>query len=266
MDLMKVTSNVASRDSISTTTKNVAAKNLNGNVPMANASRKLPNVTVKPNVLMDLMKVTNNVASTNIHSTTSKDVDAQHPTGPVPMDLASQWVTTAMDQSNAKMALMSQWVKMERPSAASRNIHSTTTKNVVVKKTNGNVPTVNVSTTPLVVMVNHNVMTHLMSLTRVASTVTSSTTPSSVAVTLRLSGPAKISLASQSTNSVTVKPNVLINPMRVMTHAASRTSSSTTIRNAAASTLNSNVPMETASFSKKDVTVKSNVLINLMNF
>jgi hypothetical protein len=229
---MKVMPTAASRVTVSTTTKNVAARNPNGNALTETASRKLKDVTVKLNAPINLTSLIDNVASTNIHFTTSPDAAAPSLIGPVLTVTVSQWLSTVMDRSNAKMAQMSQWVRMVSPDAASRNIHSTTTRNVVVKRTNGNVPTETASTKLKCVTVKLNAKMHLMRTTNVVSMVTNSTTPKSVAATLRLNGPVKISLAFQMTNFVMVKLSVLINLMREMIRAASRTSSSIMIRNA----------------------------------
>jgi hypothetical protein len=102
-----------------------------------------------------------------------------------------------MVPSNAQMVLMNQWDLMEYQHAASRNIHSTTIKNVVVKLTNGNVLMVTVSTRLLGAMVLLNAKMHLMKMNLAASMDTSSTIPSNVDVIQRLNGPVTMVNASQ---------------------------------------------------------------------
>jgi hypothetical protein len=75
MDLMKVTKIVASKSSHSTTTKNVAAKNMNGNVTLEIVFLRPTSVMVLPNAKMSLMKETRSAASRTSNSTMSIDVD-----------------------------------------------------------------------------------------------------------------------------------------------------------------------------------------------
>jgi hypothetical protein len=76
MDLMKVTRNVASRNTRSMMMLDVAVVRTNSNVPTRNALANLKCAMVLPNVQMDLMKVELSAALTSISSTTLRSVAA----------------------------------------------------------------------------------------------------------------------------------------------------------------------------------------------
>jgi hypothetical protein len=76
MDLMKVTKIVVSKSSHSTTTKNVAANKVNSNARTVIVSKRSNTVMVLLNAQMDLMKVTNFVASEVSRTTSTNNVDA----------------------------------------------------------------------------------------------------------------------------------------------------------------------------------------------
>lgn len=73
---MKVTRDVASRNSDSTMMLDVVAKAINSNVPTRCASRRLNFAMVLPNVKMDLMRVKLSAVSENIASITLMSVAA----------------------------------------------------------------------------------------------------------------------------------------------------------------------------------------------
>jgi BRCT domain type II-containing protein len=125
-------------------------------------------VTAKPNVVMDLMKVTRNVASRNTPSMTIRDVAAtQKPSGLVPTVTVSPMLDTVTVKLSAKIDLMK-----VKTSAASRNTLTTTSKFVAATQTlNSPVIMVNVSQKLADVMVKPNAKMDLMKVTKnVAST------------------------------------------------------------------------------------------------
>jgi len=89
MDLMKVTRNAASRNTLSITTKSVAANKINSNVVTVTASTRVIFVTVKPSAQMVLTKVMLIAALENSHSITTKNVAAKMMNGNVTMVIAS---------------------------------------------------------------------------------------------------------------------------------------------------------------------------------
>jgi hypothetical protein len=113
MDLMRVILTAASKTSDSTTTKNAAAKNPNGNVPTVSASLRQTVVMVKPNVLMSLMKVTKTVASRTTNTTTLEDVVViQKPSGSAQTVSASITLCTVTEHLNVPINPMKEWVNL----------------------------------------------------------------------------------------------------------------------------------------------------------
>jgi hypothetical protein len=105
---------------------------------------------VKNNVLMDLMMVTNNVASKVSTSTTSRDVVAtQKLSSPAPTENALKTVNTVMEKLNAPMDLM-----IAPNNAASEDTASTTLRfAVAIQRVSGDVLTVTASKKTIFVMV-----------------------------------------------------------------------------------------------------------------
>jgi hypothetical protein len=158
-----------SRSSHSTTIKDVDVLTLRLPVSMVIVSLQRMPVTAKPNVVMDLMKVTRNVASRNTPSMTIRDVAAtQKPSGLVPTVTVSPMLdTVTVKNFSAKIDLMK-----VNTIAASRNTLTTTSKFVAATQTlNSPVIMVNVSQKLADVMVKPNAKMDLMKVTKnVAST------------------------------------------------------------------------------------------------
>jgi len=130
IDLMKVKTSAASKNTLTTTCKFVAAtQTLNSPVIMVNVSQKLADVMVKPNAKMDLMKVTNNVASTSSPSMMMLDVAVKRTNSNVPIRNASAKPIFVMVKLNAPMVLMNLTTTV-----ASRTTNSTTTRNVAANQ------------------------------------------------------------------------------------------------------------------------------------
>jgi hypothetical protein len=258
MDPMKVTNNVASRNSHNILPKSVAARKTNGNAPMVTVSPRLAVVMVKPNVLMDLTKVTKPVASKDTDSTTTRDVAAtQAPNGLVPTVNASPNPITVTVNFNARMALMS-----NSKNAASRASRNTVSENVAATQTpNGPVKLVlNVLKRPLTVMVKPNAETNLMKKTA-ASEVSYSTTKRNVAATLRPNSLVITVSASQTAKTVTVEPNVLMDLMKEKTCVASKASRLTLPRSADVVKMSTRALMVNVSPMLSVVTVEMSVVM-----
>jgi hypothetical protein len=142
-------------------------------------------VTEKLNALMNLMNQWKNAASENIHSTTIRSVAATL--------ILSRLVLTVLVldnlicvtvKPNAEMALMK-----VTTIAASRNSHSTATKDVDVKMTNGNVAMETASLSKICAMEKLNAKMDPMKVTNtVASRNSKLTAPKSVAAIQKMSG------------------------------------------------------------------------------
>jgi hypothetical protein len=205
MDLMKVMTHAASKNTPSTTIKDVDVRNPNGPVPTETASTSKNTVMVKPNVLMDLMKVTKPVASRSSHSMTKRNVAAtQNPNSPAPTVNASQKAISVTEKPNVPMDLM----KVTN-SVASRNTLSTTTNNVVVSPTNGNATTENASTKPIDVMVKPitAVINQICAWTNAASKDSASSTLGDAVAIQRVSGDVLTVTASLPPICAMVKSN-----------------------------------------------------------
>jgi hypothetical protein len=137
---------------------------------------------------------------------------------------------------------------MKVTSAASRNSHSITVPNAAARRTNGNVPMETASTLSKCVTEKPNVLINLMKVNPdAASRTIASTKVKDVVATHNPSGLVPTVTVSSRLNSVTEKPNVLINLMRPTKPAASRTTSSTTIRSADVNPLSSPATQVSAS-------------------
>ena len=143
--------------------------------------------------MMVLMKSTLNAASENTSTTTKSTAFViQRANGPVPTVIASHKLNIAMENQTAKIDLM----KLTK-NVVSKDSRGLTPRNAVVKKDNGNVLMVNVSTRTVTVMVKPNVLTNLMKVTNnAASEVSISTTARNVAATQNQNGPARMVIAS----------------------------------------------------------------------
>jgi hypothetical protein len=261
MDLMKVTDSAASRNSLSTTTKNVAAKPANGNVTLEIVSLRPTSVMVLPNAQMSLMKETRSAASRTSNSTMSIDVDVIHRlNGPARMVTVLTTPCSVTEKPNALINLMKVMLI-----AASENSLSTTTRDAAARDLSSNVPTETVSSLKIDVMVNHNVLINLMKVTNnVASRTSDSTTSPNVAATQLVNSLVPTDNVSVTINNVTVNHNAQMVLMKVIRSAASETFHSTTTKNVAAKNTNGNVLTVNASTRTVTVMVMPNVLTNLM--
>jgi hypothetical protein len=186
-DPMKETKTAALENSLSTTTKNVAAKKINGNVPTVIVLAKIDTVMAKPNAKMAPMKVRNNAATEVSDSTMRKCVDVTlRLNGPVPMVSAFLTTTTVMANINVPINLMKLW-----RTAASESTSTTALRSVAATLiANGPVLMVIVSLSKVFAMVKLSAVTNLTIATKSAvSRDTNSTPQKSVAATLILSGP-----------------------------------------------------------------------------
>jgi len=128
---------------------------------MVNVLLRLRCVTEKLNALTSLMNQWKNAAIENIHSTTIRSVDViLILSGLVLTVLVLDNLICVTAKRNAEMALM----KVTK-TAASRNSHSTTTKDAVVLKVNGNVVMDTVSLSKACAMEELNAQTDLMKVT-----------------------------------------------------------------------------------------------------
>jgi hypothetical protein len=159
MDLMKETSAVSEVSRATTTKSAVAIQKLRPPAPMANALRTAESATVKRNALINLMKVTRDVASRSSDSTMMPDVVAKAINSNVPTRCASRRLNFAMVLPNVKMDLMR--VKL---SAASKNIASIILMSVAATlKLSIHALMATVSLTLDTVMVKPNVLINLTS-------------------------------------------------------------------------------------------------------
>jgi hypothetical protein len=230
--LMRVIRDAVSRSSHSTTIKDVDVLTLKLPVSMVIVSPQRMPVTAKPNVVMDLMKVTRNVASRNTPSMTIRDVAAtQKPSGLVPTVTVSPMLdTVTVKNFSAKIDLMK-----VNTIAASRNTLTTTSKFVAATQTlNSPVTMVNVSQKLADVMVKPNAKMDLM---KVTNNVASTSSPSMMmldVVVKRTNSNVPIRNVSAKPISVMVKLNAPMVLMNLTTTVALRTTNSTTTRNVAA--------------------------------
>jgi hypothetical protein len=252
----------ALRSSHSTTIKNVDVPINNSNVEMETVSLRPTSVMENHTAPISLMRVTRNVASTTTSSTTTRDVAAtQKLSGPVPTENASETSNSVTVRNNVWMILM------KANNAASRNSHSTTTRDAAAThKPSGPVVTVTVLPNTVDVMVKPNVPMEPMKVTRtVALAVTRSMEMNNAVAIQRANGHALTVNASSRLLCVTVKPNAPINLMKEMPSAASRNTLSTTLNNAAATQPPSGpVPTDNALLNPKCVMAKLNVPTDLM--
>jgi hypothetical protein len=263
INLTKEKPNAVSRSSHSTTIKDVDVLPNNSSAPMEIVSLRPTTVMENHNALIFLMKVTRDVASTATSSMTTRDVDViQRLNGLVLMENVSVTINNVMVKSNASMDLM----KVTR-AVASRNTLSMTTRNVAAtQKLNGAVLTETVFLSTVDVMVKPNAPMNLMKVTNnVASTDTHSTIMRYAVAIQRANGPVEMEIVSSRLLVVMVKPNVVINLMKVTRSAASENTISMEPSNVAATqTLNGPVPTVNASLRINFVMVKPNVLMDLM--
>lgn len=152
---------------------------------MVNVLLRLRCVTEKLNVLMSLMNQWKNAATENIHSTITRSVDVTLIlSGLVLTVLVLDNLICVTVKLNAEINLMK-----VTTTAASRNSHSTTTKDVDVKMTNGNVAMEIASLNKACAMEKPNVPMDLMKVTNtVASRSSKLTAPKSAAATQKMSG------------------------------------------------------------------------------
>lgn len=151
---MKTPNSVAIKDSPTMTTRSAdVSKSLNSLVPLDTVFLKLASVMVKSNAPMDLMIVTNNVASEVSTSTTSRDVAAtQKLSSLAPTENALKIVNTVMVKLNAPMDLM-----IATNNAASEDTASITLRfAVAIQRVSGDVLTVTASLPPICAMVKFN--------------------------------------------------------------------------------------------------------------
>jgi hypothetical protein len=174
----KVTNHVVSKDIHSIMTKDVVARNLNGNVLMVIVSIKTVFVMVKLNAKMVLMKVTRNVASRNSSSTMTKNVAVRNLNGNVVQVTVCLRKVTVMVKLNAQTNLM----KVTRTVASEVSTSTTTRSVAVIQRINSNVLMVTVSPQRMFVMVKSNVLTDLMKEMKSAASRNSSSTMTEDAV------------------------------------------------------------------------------------
>jgi hypothetical protein len=222
--LMKVTLDVASRSSLSTTTKNVVVSRTNGNVNLVIVSPVKVDVMEKPNVMMAPMREINHAASKNTPSTTTKNVVASRVNGPVltvTVSISKEFVT---ENPNVKMVLMK-----VTTSAASRPTVTIPPRFAAATQTlSGPAVTVTVSKTVNTVMVKFNVPMDLMRVILTAASKISDSTTTKNAAAKNPNGNVPTASASLRPTVVMVKPNVLMSLMKVTKTVASRTTNTTT--------------------------------------
>jgi hypothetical protein len=128
-------------------------------------SLRMDYVMVKPNALINPMRVTNIVASNHSNSTTLLDaVVTQKLNGPVPTVSASKTLNTVMAKPSVRMDLTK-----ATNIVASKNTRSTTTKNADVKRVSGSAPTAIVFLLAVSVMAKPSVLMNPMRVTRTAA-------------------------------------------------------------------------------------------------
>jgi len=226
----------------------VVAKLMNGNVTMVIASTRTRSVMVKLNALMDLMRPKPDAATKVSKPSLAKSVAAtQIPNGLVQTVTVFHRTLTVMVKLNALIDLMK-----EMTSAASENSLSIMTNVVAARIINGNAKTVNVSMLNIFVMSNIIAKINLMKF------------PKSVDVMRRPRSNVITVTALRKSNTVMVKLNAKIAPMKEMRDAASRSSHSTTIKDVDVSTHKSSVPMVIVSPRKISAMVKPNAVMDLM--
>lgn len=232
IEVMTIMKNVVSKDSRNTIPNVADVLRVNGSVKMVIVLLNLESVTVKLNALINLMKVTRDVASRNSHSITPESADViQSLNGLAVMDSVLLKTDTVMAKLNAQMDLMK--VKMI---VASRASNSTTPKSVAVTlRLNGLAPTANVSVTITTVMVNINVQISLMKTWNNAASISSNNMiTKSVAATQTVSGLVLMALVFLSKMFAMEKLNAEISLMKRKLTAASKTFHSITVKSVAA--------------------------------
>lgn len=214
MVLMKVIRNAASRTSKPTPARDAAAtQKPNGLVPMVTVSPTKATVMVKPNVEINLTRVTSNAASESIANMESKPVAVtQILNTPVTMVSVFQRRAFVTVKLSAPMVLM----KVTN-NAASESSPSMMTLDVVARRTNSNVLTRDASAETTSVMVDPNALMTLMRVSNnAASRNTSTTITRNVAASQVLSSLVLTAIVSLLQVSVMVNLPVVIAQMKIM--------------------------------------------------
>jgi hypothetical protein len=198
-------------------------------------------VTVEFHVLTILMKDTRTVVGKDSQRTIIIVVATLKPSGHVMMDLVSLSKMFAMVKLNAETNLMKRNLIV-----ASKNFHSTTEKSVAaIQRLNYLVMdiTSSVISNPNAVTVKFNALLLKMmkEIRNVASKVSITIAPKSVAATLKLSGLALMVNASVKSRNVMEELNAQMSLMKVTNNVASESTLSITIKNADVKKINSNV-------------------------
>jgi hypothetical protein len=238
-------------------------KTLSSLVPQATVFQRVNFVTVKSNVLMDLMMAKLTVVSEDSTSTMSRLVVViQRPSSRVLTVSVLRTLNTVMVKLNAQINLTK-----ETNYVASENSASITANNAVaIQRANGPVLTVTVLKKANFVMVKPIAQMALMnrSTNSVALKILLSTTIKNVVVKI-VSGSALTEIVFPVLKDAMEKPNVQINPMRATMPAASKNTRSIMTKDVDAKRVSGSAPTETVSILNNTVMENHSVKIYPMS-